>query len=416
MTATSPAQAVASTEAIRANFPALERMIRGEPVAYFDAPGGTQVPRVVADAVHEYLLHHNANTHWAFPTSEETDAAIAAARAALADLLGASPGEISFGANMTTITFHVARALGRSLGPGDEIVVTELDHNANVDPWRALARERGVTIRVAAVHTTSGELDWSDLERCVNARTRVLAIGAASNALGTITDVRRAAELARSVGAVSYVDAVHYAPHVLPDVRQIGCDFLACSAYKFYGPHVGVLFGRGERLASLDVPKLLPASDSVPERMETGTQNHEGIAGAAAAVDFLASLAPQTEMDRRARLRATYAELHRRGDALLRALWEGLATVPGVTTFGPPPGGSRTATIAFALAGFSPVAVARHLAARGVFVSHGDFYASTVVQRLGYGADGLVRAGCVAYTSMAEVERLVDGVAALATR
>jgi cysteine desulfurase family protein (TIGR01976 family) len=415
MTAAS-SSAVASTETIRANFPALERMVGGEPVAYFDAPGGTQVPRTVADAVHEYLLRHNANTHWAFPTSEETDAAISSARGALADLLGASPGEISFGANMTTITFHVARSLGRSLGPGDEIVVTELDHNANVDPWRALARERGVTIRVAAVRPTPGELDWSDLERCVNTRTRVLAIGAASNALGTITDVRRAAELARSVGAVSYVDAVHYAPHMLPDVREIGCDFLACSAYKFYGPHVGVLFGRDELLVSLDVPKLLPASDAAPERMETGTQNHEGIVGAAAAVEFLASLAPGEETDRRARLRVTYDELHRRGDMLLRALWEGLGAIPGVSTYGPPPGGSRTATIAFAVAGFSSVDVARHLAARGVFVSHGDFYASTVVQRLGHGADGLVRAGCVAYTSMSEVERLVDGVAALSER
>lgn len=406
--------AVAPEDRIREHFPALGRPHGGEKVAYFDAPGGTQVPETVAEAVREYLLHHNANTHWAFATSEETDSALAAARAALADLLGASSDEIAFGANMTTITLHVSRALGRALGPGDEIVVTELDHHANVDPWRALERERGITVRTAAV-SADGALDWADLEQCLSARTRVLAIGAASNALGTITDVRRAAGLARAVGALTYVDAVHYVPHMLPDVRQMGCDFLACSAYKFYGPHVGVLYGRAELLRSLDVPRLLPASNEAPERLETGTQNHEGIVGAAAAVDFLASLA-ESGPDRRARLATVYQELHRRGDELLRQMWEGLSAIPGVRLYGLPPGSSRTPTLVFTLAGFTSDEVARHLAARGVFVSHGDFYATTVVRRLGHGDDGLVRAGCVAYSTRHEVERLVRGVEELAGR
>ena len=238
----------------------------------------------------DYLYHHNANTHWHYPTSEETDAAIAASRVALADFLGASPAEIVFGANMTTLTFHLARALGRSWGPGDEIVITELDHHANVAPWTALARERGVAIRT--VHLCSRPDSSTGRRSSVRSRRRPdsLAVGAASNALGTMSDVTRAAQLARQVGALIFVDAVHYAPHNLVDVRAIGCDFLACSAYKFYGPHIGVLFGRQDRLESLDVPKLAPAPDTAPERMETGTLNHEGIVGAGAAVEFLASL------------------------------------------------------------------------------------------------------------------------------
>ena len=239
----------------------------------------------------DYLYHHNANAHWAFPTSHETDEAIADARHALADFLNASPGEVAFGANMTTLTFHLARSLGRGYGPGDEIVVTELDHHANVDPWRALERERGVTIRVARMVPETGQLDRDDLRRQIGDRTRLVAIGAASNALGTINDVAEAVRSAHAAGALVFVDAVHYAPHRLIDVREWDCDFLACSAYKFYGPHVGVLYGKHDLLQALDVPKLRPAPDTAPERLETGTQNHEGIVGAAAAVEFLASLA-----------------------------------------------------------------------------------------------------------------------------
>jgi len=326
---------VADVQAIRRCFPALERRHEGLPVAYFDGPGGTQVPRAVVEAVTDYLLHHNANTHWAFPTSVETDAILDGARGALADLLNAAPDEIAFGANMTTLTFHVARALGRGWGPGDTIVVTELDHHANVDPWRALERERGVTVRAVAVRPEAGRLDEDDLERALALRPKLLAIGAASNALGTITDVRRVAQRAREAGALVFVDAVHYAPHALVDVRALGCDLLACSAYKFYGPHVGVLYGRRDLLAGLDVPKLTPAPDEPPGRLETGTQCHEGIAGAGAAVDFLASLAPGAP-SRRAALEAVFDALHERGRGLLERLWRGLEAVPGVTLHGPP--------------------------------------------------------------------------------
>jgi cysteine desulfurase family protein (TIGR01976 family) len=399
------------TAEIRALFPALERRHQGHPVAYFDGPGGTQVPRSVAEAVRDYLLHHNANTHWHYPTSEETDRILAEARASVADLLGATAAEIVFGANMTTLAFHLGRALGRGWGPGDEVVITELDHHANVAPWRALERERGVTVRAVPLALDSGELDWAALERAVSPRTRLLAIGAASNALGTITDVSRACALARAAGALSFVDAVHYTPHVLVDVRAIGCDFLACSAYKFYGPHVGVLFGQQARLEALDAPKLAPAPDSAPERMETGTLDHEGIAGAGAAVEFLAGLA--TGATRRERLRRVYAGLHQRGQELVEQLWEGLGRISGVVRYGPPPGRPRTPTVSFTVDGRSSEEVAVALAGEAVFVSNGDFYATTVVEQLGLAGRGLVRAGCACYSTADEIDRLIAGVARL---
>jgi cysteine desulfurase family protein (TIGR01976 family) len=401
------AQQVFSHDQVRSAFPALERRHRGQAVAYFDGPGGTQVPRPVVEAMKDYLYHHNANTHWHFPTSAETDAMIAASRETLADFLGAAPTEIAFGANMTTLTFHLARALGRTWGPGDTIVITELDHHANVAPWRVLERERGVTLASVPVHPGTGQLDWDRLEALMSARPRLLAIGAASNALGTITDVAGAARLAHETGALIFVDAVHFAPHELVDVRALACDFLVCSAYKFYGPHLGVLFAREELLRELDVPKLAPAPDTTPERVETGTQNHEGIVGAAAAVDFLASLGPGNT--RRDRLRSAFTGLHGRAQMLLRRLWNGLHAIDGVTLYGPTPASPRTPTVAFTVEGRSPEAVARHLANRGVFVSSGDFYATTVVERLGL-RDGLVRAGCACYTTEEEVDRLVDAV------
>ena len=375
-------------------------------------PAARRFQRPVVDAISDYLLNHNANTHWAFPTSVETDAIIASARAALGDFLHASPDEIAFGANMTTLTFHLARALGRSYERGDEIIVTELDHHANVAPWRALEKERGVTIRVAKMVPETGQLDWQDFEQKLNRRTKLVAIGAASNALGTITDVKRAAEMAHAVGAQVFVDAVHYAPHELVDVRAMDCDFLSCSAYKFYGPHLGVLYGRQDLLAALDFPKLAPAPDSAPERAETGTQNHEGIAGAAAAVDFLASLAPAGT--RRERLEATFAGLRERGRELVRQLWQGLSEIEGVKIYGPPPTEPRTPTVGFTIAGLTSAEVARALADEAVFVSNGDFYATTLVERLGQARDGLVRAGCACYTTGEEVERLIDGVRRLA--
>jgi cysteine desulfurase family protein (TIGR01976 family) len=423
------APAVRSVASIRSDFPALQRRHEGRPVAYFDGPGGTQVPRPVVEAMTGYLTGHNANTHWAYPTSIETDAILDEARRTLARFLNATPDEVAFGPNMTSLTFHLSRTIGRRLGPGDAIVVTELDHHANVDPWRALAVERGVTLRHVPLRPETGTLDWEALERAIRPDVKLVAVGAASNALGTINDVAAAARLAHDAGAWIFVDAVHFAPHVLVDVRTLGCDFLACSPYKFYGPHAGVLFGRREVLAALDVPKLEPAPDGPAERFETGTQSHEAIAGAAAAVRYLESIAPDTDpsspgtasrtpnaraLEGRAALEATYAALHARARALFARLWEGLTGIDGVTVYGPPPSAPRTPTVAFTVAGRSSEEVARALARQALFLSHGDFYALTVVRRLGLEGNGLVRAGCACYTTDEEVERLLAGVAGMA--
>jgi cysteine desulfurase family protein (TIGR01976 family) len=400
-------------DTIRAQFPALARGYLGRPVAYFDGPGGTQVPASVMETMTDYLSNHNANTDWAYPTSIETDAIIAGARSAFGDLFGSvSAEEIVFGLNMTTLTFHVARALGRGWGPGDEIVVTQLDHQANVAPWRALARERGVTIRLVLFDPVSGELDMDELARTINSRTRLVAVGAASNALGTINDVAQITQIAHAVGALTFVDAVHYAAHGVMDVRGWGCDLAACSAYKLYGPHIGVLYGRYDLLAELDVPKVDPAPNEPPERIETGTQNHEGIAGARAAVDFLASLAPAGPgVTRRARLETAFGMLHREGEALVTRLWDGLSAISSVKLYGPRPGRPRTPTVVFTVRDLVARAVAQQLARAAVFVSHGDFYASTVIERLGVTDRGLVRAGCACYTTPDDVDRLIDAVA-----
>jgi cysteine desulfurase family protein (TIGR01976 family) len=397
---------------IREQFPALARCHNGRPVAYFDGPGGTQVPLAVGQAMTDYLYHHNANTDWAYPSSEETDAMIHAAREAAADLLNASPSEVVFGANMTTLTFHVARSLGRGWKAGDEVIVTDLDHQGNVAPWRAIERERGITIRVVPFDPATGELDLAAFGRLLSPRTRLVAIGAASNALGTVNDVAAIAKLARSAGALVFVDAVHYAPHAVIDVKAWGCDFLACSAYKFYGPHVGVLYGRRELLQDLDVPRLEPASNEAPERLETGTLNHEGIVGTRAAIDFLASLA-ETGATRRERLVDAMTRLDREGQTLVARLWHGLAQLPCVRLYGPPPGRPRTATLSFAYRHTLPRTVAERLAESAIFASSGDFYASTVIARVGHAPEGLVRAGCACYTTTEEVDRFIAAVAGL---
>jgi cysteine desulfurase family protein (TIGR01976 family) len=398
----------ASIDEIRAHFPALARVHNGFPVAYFDGPGGTQVPRQVVETMTDYLFNHNANTHWNYPTSHETDAILDHARQALADFLNCSAQEIAFGQNMTTLTFHLARALGRDFSTGDEIIVTELDHHANVDTWRSLEKERGVRIRVVPMDIETGTLEFAEFENLLNAKTRLLAIGAASNAIGTISDVKRACALAKENGTLSFVDAVHYAAHNLIDVADFGCDFLACSAYKFYGPHIGVLFGRRELLEKIDFPKLRPSPNTAPERAETGTQSHESIAGAGACVDFLASLSEGDS--RREKLQNTFTAIHARKKDLFKRLWEELSETRGVKVFGQPHQALRTPTVAFTVEGFPARSVAEKLAARGVFASHGDFYASTVVEKLGLQTDGLVRAGIACYTSGDEIERLIEGV------
>jgi cysteine desulfurase family protein (TIGR01976 family) len=406
---------IASVAEIRDRFPALRREHEGYRVAYFDGPGGTQVPASVAEAVSDYLLRHNANTHWGFPTSAETDAVVEGARAAIADFLDGSPDEVVFGPNMTTLTFHLARALGRGFPPGSEIVVTELDHRANVDPWLDMARMWNFEVRTVPFRPETGTLELSDFESVVNARTRLIAVGGASNALGSVNDVEAVSALARRHGALLFVDAVHSTPHLPVSVEVLGCDLLACSPYKFYGPHVGVLWGRRDLLEALDAPRLLPASDRAPERLETGTLNHEGIAGTLAAVEFLASL-DSNPGDRKTRLGRVMRELHHRGDQLATGMWEGLSSISGVRVFGPAAGTApRTPTVSFVIDGVDSAEVSRRLASEhALFCSYGDFYASDVTKRLGVQSAGLVRAGAACYTSSDEVDRLVGGVAEIA--
>jgi selenocysteine lyase/cysteine desulfurase len=386
------ADQVHSVQVIRQSFPALTRRHGGHPVAYFDGPGGTQVPQRVIDAMSDYLAHHNANTHWAYPTSEETDAIIAAARGSLADFLNADPDEVAFGANMTTLTFHLARALGRRWGPADEIVITELDHHANVGPWQAVAKERACGSRWSpsarrAASWTGGP--WAGHRLPDAPRGHRGGVERPGHHYGR----GQGEGNGPGVGALVFVDAVHFAPHRLVDVRSLGCDFLACSTYKFYGPHVGVLYGRRDRMKSLDLPKLEPAPDSVPERLETGTLNHEGIAGAGAAVEWLASLADGGT--RRERLARLYTVQHEREVALFARLWEGLGSIKGVARYGPPPSRPRTGTVSLSIGGVTAHDAAVSLAAEGVFASSGDFYATTVVERLGFAREGLLRIGAL---------------------
>lgn len=403
-------------ERIRRDFPVFGREIGGRTIAFFDGPGGSQVPRQVATAMAEYLTLHNANTHGHFATSEETDDIIAGARRAMADFVGGAADEIVFGANMTTLAFHLSRTLGRAWGPGDEVIVTALDHQANVAPWRRMAADAGMEVRVVPFDPATLELDYDALASLLSPRTRLLAIGAASNALGTVNDVRRAAEMARSAGALTFVDAVHFAPHRRVDVAEMGCDFLACSAYKFFGPHAGVLWGRRELLERFEPYKVPPASNAVPERWETGTQNHEAMAGTAAAVDWIASIAGDGAPDRREALRRAFAAMEAHESALFRTLEDGLRAIPGVHLHGVARGRPRTPTAGFTVDGTPPDEVARRLGREGVFVWNGDFYATTVCDTLGLSdCGGLVRAGVAPYTTGDDVRRLLAGIAEIAS-
>ncbi|HLL81276.1 MAG TPA: cysteine desulfurase-like protein [Longimicrobium sp.] len=403
------------SDAVRASFPVFARRIAGKPIAFLDGPGGSQVPQEVATAVGEYLTLHNANTHGHFRTSEETDAAMTAAREAFADFLGAgSPREIVFGANMTTVAFHLSRSLGRELGPGDEVVVTELDHQANQAPWRRMAEDRGATVRAVPFIAETMQLDYEAMERAIGPRTRLVAVGGASNAVGTINDVARVAAMARAAGAISFVDAVHLAPHRRIDVQALGCDFLACSAYKFFGPHVGILWGRGEHLERLVPYKVPPASDEAPERWETGTQNHEGIVGAAAAVNWIAGLAG-TQADRRTALDRAFELIEGHERELFERMITGIRAIPGTRVYGVPDGQPRTPTLGFTVPGASPDEVAKRLGHEGVFVWNGNFYATTVCERLALDdCGGLIRAGLAPYTTLDDVDRLIDGVRRIA--
>jgi cysteine desulfurase family protein (TIGR01976 family) len=404
--------------AVRPLFPALREAVGGRPALFFDAPGGTQVPQSVIDAIGDYLTHSNANAHGAFLTSRRTDAVLTGAHQALADLLGCAPDEVFFGQNMTSLTFALSRAIGRELGPGDEVVVTRLDHDANVAPWRALA-ERGVTVREVDVDIEDCTLDMADLAAKITPRTKLVAVGYASNAVGTINDVRKVAELARSAGALSFVDAVHYAPHGPIDVQALGCDFLACSVYKFFGPHVGVIYGKREHLERLQPYKVRPASNASPDRWMTGTQNHEGLAGSIAAVDYLAGLAtPEAQAaGRRAALVDAMTTIKRYERELSERLVGGLLRIPGLTFYGirePERFDWRTPTVSFRLAGHSPATIAARLGEQGIFVWNGNYYALGLTERLGVEEDGgMVRVGLVHYHTAEEVDRMLEALEAL---
>lgn len=397
--------------AVRPLFPALALEEAGRPAVFFDAPGGTQVPRQVIEAIAGYLAHSNANVGGAFATSRRTDATIAAAHQAMADLLGCAPEETIFGQNMTSLTFALSRAIGRELGAGDEVVVTRLDHDANVAPWKALA-ERGVTIHEVDVDGEDCTLDMADLEAKLSSRTRLVAVGYASNAVGTINDVARVAELARQAGALSFIDAVHYAPHGPIDVRALGCDFLACSTYKFFGPHMGVIYGKAEHLERLEPYKVRPASNESPGRWMTGTQNHEGLAGVTAAVDYLAALAGGAAQGRRAALVAAMGAIKAYERGLSERLVAGLLGIPGLTFYGIREAerfDARTPTVSFRLSGRTPRQVAEALAAAGIYATNGNYYALGLSERLGVEPEGgMVRIGLAHYSTAEEVDYLIE--------
>ena len=401
--------------AVRSRFPALSRAEGGRPVAYLDGPGGTQVPAEVIEAMAGRLRVGTSNIGGAFGASREADSVVAAAREAVADLLGGRPEEVAFGQNMTSLTFAVSRALARSWGPGDEVVVTRLDHDANVAPWRRAAADRGAAVRLVDFDPADGTLDLAHLERVMGPHTRLLAVTAASNALGTVPPVRRAADLAHAAGALVYVDAVHYAPHRLVDVAALGADFLACSAYKFFGPHTGVLWGREALLEALEAYKVVPAPDSGPGKWETGTQSFESLAGVAAAVDYLASLGAGGI--RRERLAAAYAVIREHEEALARRFLAGVAALSHVRLYGlaePTRLGERTATFALEVAGLSPEEASRRLGNQGLHTWSGDYYAVGVMEHLGVASrGGLLRIGFVHYNTAEEVDRVLAALAGL---
>jgi len=362
------------------------------------------------------LVRSNANTHGAFATSRRSDEIIATAHAAVADLLGCDADEVIFGPNMTTLTFALSRALGRELRAGDDVVVTRLDHDANVAPWQALA-ERGAVVRSVDIRVEDCTLDMEDLARQINRRTRLVAVGYASNAVGTINDVAEVVRLAHAVGAMAFIDAVHYAPHGAIDVRALDCDFLACSPYKFFGPHTGVLYGKREHLARLRPYKVRPALEELPGRWETGTQNHEGLAGVRAAVDYLAELgrlcSPAVTTGRAA-LVAAYEAIRRYERGLIQPLIAGLLEIPGLTFYGirdPARFDRRTPTVAIRLAGRTPRELADFLGTRAIFTWDGNYYALNLTERLGVeSTGGLLRIGLVHYNTAEEVERLLDAL------
>ena len=407
---------------VRSQFPALSESVNGQPAAFLDGPGGTQVPHKVIHAISDYLQHSNANTCGAYATSRRTDAVIAGARAAMADFLGCEGDEIVFGPNMTTLTFALSRSIGRELGPGDEIVVTHLDHDANVSTWRSL-EERGVTVRFADIQENDCTLDMQHLARQITAKTKLVAVGYASNAVGTINDVKEAVRLAHQVGALAFVDAVHYGPHGLIDVRAIDCDFLACSTYKFFGPHMGVLYGKREHLKRLQPYKVRALVNEVPNRWEMGTLNHECIAGITACVEYLADLGRHVNSkstNRRSALISAFQTIQAYERTLAERMLRGLLDIPGLKVYGITDLqklANRTPTFAVRVDGHTPLELATKLGDRGFFTWDGNYYALNLTERLDVEkSGGFLRIGLVHYNTAEEVDGVVAALQAITQR
>ena len=407
---------------VRAQFPSLQTQINGQAAAFLDGPAGTQVPTQVMHAIQGYLMSANANTGGAFLTSRRSDDMIAATRAAMADFFHCGRDEVVFGQNMTTITFSVSRAIGRELKAGDEILLTTLDHDANFSPWKAL-EEKGVIIRQVDIHEEDCTLNLDDLKSKLNEKTRIVAVGYASNAVGTINPVVEIIRLAHAAGALVYVDAVHYAPHGLIDVKELDCDFLVCSPYKFFGPHMGTLYGKRQHLQGFRPYKVRPCTDQVPERWETGTQVHELIAGIGAAIEYIAGVGRHIDSSlttRREALATAYRATVAYERRLISRLIEGLQTIPGVHIYGitdPKRFGERCATLSLRIGGHNPTAVASFLGDRGIFTWDGNYYALNLTERLGVESQGgLLRIGLVHYNTLEEVERLLSALREFAVR
>jgi len=405
---------------VRSQFPSLGQTVNGQPAVFMDGPGGTQVPQRVINAISDYLARNNANTGGAFATSRATDTIVADARAAMADFLNCDADEIVFGANMTSLTYAMSRAFGRDLGPGDEIMLTLLDHDANFSPWKAL-EEKGVTIRAAKFNPADCTLDMDDLARQITNHTRLVAVGYASNAVGTINDVKEVVRLARQAGALSYIDAVHYAPHGLIDVRTLDCDFLVCSTYKFFGPHMGVLYGKREHLQRLHPYKVRPNTNNIPNCWEWGTLNHECIAGIKACVDYwddLGRRAIPAVASRRESIVAAHAAIHPHERAMMERMIAGLVAIPGLKLYGiadPRRFEHRCATTVVRIEGHTPLELATKLGERGFFTWDGNYYALNVTEQLDVErSGGFLRIGLVHYNTMEEVERLLAALREIA--
>jgi len=409
-------------EWVRAQFPALKQMVNGKPAVFFDAPGGTQVPQSVISAISEYLAKWNANLGGAFLTSERSDLVVEQAHEAMADFFNCAPDEVVFGANMTTLTFTLSRAIGRELKSGDELLVTVLDHDANVSPWVCL-EERGAKVRTADIRPSDCTLDMFDLQAKIRRSTKLVAVGWAANAVGTINDVGEAIRLAHEVGAMTFIDAVHYAPHGLIDVKAIDTDFLACSSYKFFGPHQGILYGKREQLLRLRPYKLRVCSEKLPDRWETGTQNHECMAGVAAAIDYIAEVGRYHSSEvktRREAMVAAYEVFQQHERELAQQLIRGLLEIPGLTLYGitdPAKFEQRTPTVAIRLEGYTPRDLAMRLGERGIFTWDGNYYAINLAERLGVQqSGGMLRIGLAHYNKAEEVERVLTELRDLAEK